>query len=260
MTQPGESARALPSVEDFKPIPIRRDDGVLGRLLFAVRMLGDLQLLTCTRFLAPCLGRMRGSVLDVGCGEMPFRGLLGPDARYTGIDVPQADDFGMRHHADIVAFDGHRIPFPDASFDHVLCTEVLEHASDPTGLVGEMRRVLRSGGTLVATVPFAARVHHAPHDFHRFTRFALAGLFADFTAVEVVERGDDLAVIANKLIVVCARLARPKPPMSLLWRWPLLLLLAPFAVLALAIAQASLIFGWGSRMDPLGYGILARKA
>jgi SAM-dependent methyltransferase len=232
---------------------------MVGRALFALRMVADLQLLTCTRFAAPHLARMDGAVLDVGCGDMPFRGLLGPRARYTGIDVPRAEAFGMRRGPGIVPFDGRNIPFPDASFDHVLCTEVLEHVEDPVALVAEMRRVLRPGGTLVATVPFSARVHHAPHDFHRFTRFRLVEMFEGFATAEVTERGDDLAVIANKMIVVCARLARPCPLASLPWRLPALAAMALAAVMALAVAHLSLAFGWGSRMDPLGYGILALK-
>lgn len=245
-------------LEDFKPIPIRRDEGPLGGLLFSLRTVGDLQLLTCTRFLAPLLASAEGAVLDVGCGEMPFRNLLGPKARYTGIDVPQSTDFGMRAHADILPFDGRNIPFPDASFDQVLCTEVLEHAEDPAALVAEMRRVLRPGGVLIATVPFSARVHHAPHDYHRFTNFRLASLFAGFEGVEIVERGNDLAVIANKLIVVCARLLRPRSLGGLV-RLPALIVMAPLTAAALAVAHLSLFFGWGSRMDPLGYGVRARK-
>lgn len=241
-----------PLAEAFKPIPIRREAGLRGRLAFAARMVVDLQLLTCLRFLRPRLAGMRGAVLDVGCGEMPFRYLLRATARYTGLDVPAAGEFGMRRHPDIQDFDGLTIPFADASFDHVLCTEVLEHAEDPVALVAEMHRVLRPGGTLVATVPFAARVHHAPHDHHRFTCFRLVRLFAGFADVRVEERGDDLAVIANKLTVVCVRLARG-------WGAPLLLLAAPLALAAVVLAHLSLVFGWGSKADPLGYGISARR-
>src|ERR1700761_2417525 len=117
--------------ESFKPIPVRRAGGLLGRGLFALRMVGDLQLLTCYCFLAPHLRRISGTVLDVGCGEMPFRDLLGPGARYTGIDVLAADAFGMRANDEVLHFDGVHIPFSDNLFDLVLCTEVLEHAEDP---------------------------------------------------------------------------------------------------------------------------------
>jgi SAM-dependent methyltransferase len=255
-----EEGMTSPAVtEEFKPIPVRRTEGLLGDAKFALRLAVDLQLLTCQRFLAPRLAKLSGRLLDVGCGEMPFRALLAPGTSYTGIDVPSAQAFGMTQHPDIVPFDGRAIPFPDAVFDNILCTEVLEHVEDPQGLVEEMRRVLKPGGTLLATVPFAARVHHAPYDFHRFTRFRLASLFKDFRDVEVEERGDDLAVIANKLIAVAMRLAKSRPSVALLWRAPLLLLLAPVVLFALLVAHLSMAFGWGSRMDPLGYGVKAVK-
>jgi SAM-dependent methyltransferase len=246
-------------VEEFKPIPVRRSAGIFGDLRFHLRMWVDLQLLTCQRFLAPRLAILSGTLLDVGCGEMPFRPLLPSGLIYTGIDVPGAESFGMNEHPDIVEFDGRTIPFPEGSFDGVLCTEVLEHVEDPARLVAEMLRVLRPGGTLLATVPFSARVHHAPHDFYRFTPFRLVTLFADFNHFELEERGDDLAVIANKLIVVAARLARPHPLVALSWRLPILVLLFPFVLTALAVAHLSLLCGWGSRMDPLGYGVRAVK-
>ena len=245
--------------EEFKPIPVRRSVGLLGDVRFHLRMWVDLQLLTCQRFLAPRLAVLNGALLDVGCGEMPFRALLPSGVTYTGIDVPAAELFGMGRNFDIVYFDGKTIPFADASFDCVLCTEVLEHADDPAGLIAEMLRVLKPGGTLLATVPFSARVHHAPYDFYRFTPFSLAKLFSAFPHFELEERGDDLAVIANKLVVLAARLARPRPYVALLWRLPILVLLSPLVLIALAVAHLSLLWGWGSRMDPLGYGVRAVK-
>lgn len=245
--------------EGFKPIPVRRPNGPLGALFYAFRLSVDLQLLTCTRFLEPRLARVDGALLDVGCGEMPFRPLLPATVHYTGLDIPQAASFGMSDHAQIVAFDGLSIPFPDNSYDVLLCTEVLEHAVDPMTLIAEMHRVLRPGGVLFATIPFAARVHHAPYDFHRFTRFRLSQLFAAFAEVQIVERGNDIAVIANKLIVLCVRLARPKRKSRLLWTLPLSALLAPFAMMALLSAHLSLSLGAGSKDDPLGYGVAARK-
>jgi hypothetical protein len=65
-------------IEEFKPIPVRRSVGFVGDLRFRLRLLVDLQLLTCQRFLAPRLAVLKGSLLDVGCGEMPFRALLPP--------------------------------------------------------------------------------------------------------------------------------------------------------------------------------------
>lgn len=243
--------------EAVKPIPVTIRAGFMGGVAFALRCVVDVQLSTICRFLKPRLAQFRGDVLDVGCGGMPFRPFMPNHVRYTGIDVPQAASFGMVRDPQIVDFDGRTIPFADASFDYLLCTEVLEHAEDPVALVAEMHRVLRPGGILVATVPFSARVHHAPYDFHRFTRFQAARMFSGFSRAEIEARGNDLTVIANKLIVVAVRLMRPS--VHWLWQWPLILGLAPVATLFLMIAHLSVRFGWGSDDDPLGYAIAAER-
>lgn len=248
---------AFHSVESVKPIPVRTGNGSVARIGFALRRLVDLQLATCWRFLGPRLHMLEGDVLDVGCGESPYRRFLPPYARYTGLDVEEATGFGMTSRPEVHAFDGRHIPFEDQSFDHILCTEVLEHAEYPDALVAEMLRVLRPGGTILVTVPFSARVHHAPYDFHRFTPFRLRKLFASFHRVDIAPRGNDLAVIANKLIVLCMRSAHPSSWLVL--RLPLLILTAPLAGLFLGIAHIAISFGWGSEDDPLGYAVAATK-
>jgi len=243
--------------EQFQPIPVRLDSTVRSTIAFAVRRFADLQLGTIWTFLKPRLSRLRGNLLDVGCGEMPYRTCLQPDLSYTGIDVAQAGAFAMRASDAVVPFDGVSIPFGDASFDTILCTEVLEHAAAPEALIAEIERVLKPGGTLLATVPFSARVHYAPYDFNRFTKFALKRMFASFRDVRVEERGNDIAVIANKLIVVALRMASPSR-WSLV-HWPLLLLLLPLALLFLLAAHLTLALNLGSKDDPLGYSIVAVK-
>lgn len=245
--------------EEFKPIPVRRAKGLIGTVAYNLRMLGDLQLLTCTRFLTPHLTRVSGSLLDVGCGEMPFRPLIPGGVRYRGVDVEESLSFGMKKHVDLDYFDGYNLPFQDDSFDVALCTEVLEHVEEPARLVREMLRVLKPNGVLLATVPFAARVHHKPYDFQRFTRFGLVSLFVDFDDVEIVERGSDLAVLANKLIALDARYWRSIFVRGRLLLLPVAILVLPLALVFLALAHLSLILDFGSKDDPLGYGIIARK-
>lgn len=46
-----------------------------------------------------------------------------------------------------------RLPFPDATFDRVIASEVLEHIDDDRGALVELARVLRPGGTIAVTVP-----------------------------------------------------------------------------------------------------------
>lgn len=49
--------------------------------------------------------------------------------------------------------DALRLPFPDATFDRIICSEVFEHIGDDTDAMTELHRVLRPGGVLAATVP-----------------------------------------------------------------------------------------------------------
>ncbi len=244
--------------ETFQPIAVRAPSD--NRVLFAARCLIDLQLLTVFRFLRRELGRCYGRVLDVGAGQAPWRELL-DHAEYVGLDIETAHEFGMQRTPGIVYYDGARIPFPDGSFDHVMCSEVLEHVPDADAFLAELARILRPGGSLVLTIPWSARLHHLPHDYRRLTRYGLAALMgaACFDSIRVEERGNDVAVIANKIIVMLIRLLTPRPAVRALWTWPLAVLLAPIATGFLAAAHIALHFWFGSREDPLGYGIVAIK-
>ncbi len=246
--------------EGFKPIAIKspKDHPVL----FRIRSLIDIQLASIIKYLRPALGQLSGKVLDVGAGESPWRDWLPQNTSYLGIDIRNAHEFGMeRDRQDIVYYDGDKMPFVDHEFNCVLCIEVLEHAEDPQLLVSEMARVLRAEGTMLLTVPWSARLHHLPHDYHRFTRERLRVLLAKegFTQIEISERGNDIGVIANKLTVLTVRLLRPGKLSNLYWTLPLGLLCGALAVLFIAAAHLSDALGMGSREDPLGYFVRAKK-
>jgi hypothetical protein len=55
------------------------------------------------------------------------------------------------------------------------------------------------------------------------------------------------------------RLAKPKKLPNSVWTLPLLVVLAPLTIVALTSAHLSLFLGTGSKDDPLGYGVVARK-
>jgi SAM-dependent methyltransferase len=56
-------------------------------------------------------------------------------------------------HTNVVQGDALHLPFPDGSFDRVICSEVLEHILDDVAAMRELARVLRPGGTMAITVP-----------------------------------------------------------------------------------------------------------
>ena len=106
-------------------------------------------------------------IADVGCGTGAILSRLGNPEKNVGIDLaPEAISFCRQRGLDNVQQgDIHALPFPDTSFDAVVCSSVLYHqwVSDVEGAIGEMHRVLRPGGTLLINVPAFPFLHSA-HD------------------------------------------------------------------------------------------------
>ncbi|MGD0579029.1 MAG: class I SAM-dependent methyltransferase [Bryobacteraceae bacterium] len=246
--------------EHFQPVPVTSP--AANPALFALRCFFDLHLAAIARFLRKRLASVSGTVLDVGAGESPWREWLPPGTQYFGVDVATAGHFGMRRNAAVVFYDGERLPFPDRSFDNVLCVEVLEHIQAPAVFMAEIARVLRPGGALILTIPWSARRHHIPYDFQRFTREGLACLLeaGGFVDVQIEERGTDVGVIANKLLVLCLRLLRPARLYQGIWSIPVALLCLPVTIVFLCAAHLSDRLGSSADEDPLGYAVSARRA
>src|SRR5215216_222881 len=98
-------------------------------------------------------------ILDVGCGSGANSAALAAKGhRLHGIDLSQAAIEKYRRQG----FDGrvcdieNGLDYPDATFDVVFCSEVIEHMTSPETLVAEMRRVLKPGGLLVLSTPNSA--------------------------------------------------------------------------------------------------------
>lgn len=136
-----------------------------------------------TRWLDKKLGRGSDArVLDVGCGEMPYRELFeGRCSEYIGCDL-----YSKRN--DVVKCPADNLAFEDASFDTIVCFQVLEHMTEPWRVIEECARVTRLGGTLIMTVPFMFPFHASPHDYYRYTASGLRHLAerAGYT-VETIE-------------------------------------------------------------------------
>jgi ubiquinone/menaquinone biosynthesis C-methylase UbiE len=97
-----------------------------------------------------------GDTLEVALGTALNVPLYAPDVRLTGIDLsPEMLAIARKkvtesgRDVDIREGDAHELPFPDASFDTVLCTYSLCNIPDPARAIGEMKRVLRPGGRLI---------------------------------------------------------------------------------------------------------------
>jgi SAM-dependent methyltransferase len=149
------------------------------------------------------------NLLDAGAGECPHKKYCG-HLRYVSQDLAKYDGTGAvglqmgswdTSQIDIVS-DIADIPVPDASFDAVLCSEVLEHVSDPVPVLNELNRVLKPGGTLIITAPFCSMTHFAPYHyatgFNRY--FYQQHLERDgFEIVDLVENGNFFEFVAQHL-------------------------------------------------------------
>jgi len=152
-----------------------------------------------------------GRVLDVGCGAASYRDLF---PQTTTLDIAARD--GVK--VDIIA-DAHDLSqIPDASFDIVLCTEVLEHLHTPERAIAEFRRVLKPQGLLLLSTRFIFPLHDVPGDYYRFTKYGLRHLLKDFQILELTEEAstvETLAVLEQRIGFQCETLGFR--PFKMLW-------------------------------------------
>ncbi|MSR24727.1 MAG: class I SAM-dependent methyltransferase [Nitrospiraceae bacterium] len=97
----------------------------------------------------------RGRVLDVGAGS----GGLARKLKAFGHETAMCDCLPASQWADHDAGAytpcdlNTGLPYPDESFDYVICLEVIEHMENPLALCRELKRVLRKGGRLFISTP-----------------------------------------------------------------------------------------------------------
>jgi ubiquinone/menaquinone biosynthesis C-methylase UbiE len=94
-----------------------------------------------------------GRILDIGSGTAP----VSPDLARTVVADISEEAMKKVDAVSKVVTSITEMSFDAASFDCILCSEVLEHIPDDEKAISELRRVLRRGGVLVATVPFQKR-------------------------------------------------------------------------------------------------------
>ena len=197
-------------------------------------------------------------LLDAGAGELKnrrhcahleyvsqdfcqYQGRAG-DALDEGLQNDTWNTKGVDLVSDIVA-----IPAADASFDAILCSEVLEHVPEPTHALDEFARLLRRGGKLIITAPFASLVHMAPYHYCTgFSRYWYEHHLParGFEIVELSPNGDWFAFAEQELTRLGSMEKQRRN-----WSWPLaygysLLGVLYFKLRAQKRAQDLACFGW----------------
>jgi SAM-dependent methyltransferase len=150
-------------------------------------------------------------VLDVGCGPKPYLPFFAPHAtEYVGVDLPGNPIADLEGGVEA-------LPVADASFDLVLCTQVLEHCDDPAAAVRELRRVVAPGGVVLASTHGVQVYHPSPQDLWRWTHEGLRRLFetgAEWESLTILPGAGSascLAMLLGTYVEIGLRRVRARP-------------------------------------------------
>ncbi len=141
-----------------------------------------------------------GMLLDCGCGDVPYYGIY--KEKISDVYCIDWENTGTQQlHIDQFVNLNERIQIESEKFDSILLSDVLEHIAEPELLINELYRILKPSGKLVVMVPFLYRLHEEPHDYYRYTEYALKHLLekAGFKIVKIESYGGIVDVIFDML-------------------------------------------------------------
>jgi SAM-dependent methyltransferase len=194
----------------------------------------------------------RGRLLDLGCGKVPlydaYRGYI-----TESVCIDWANTAHKNDHLDFEADLTKNLSFADGEFDTILLSDVLEHIPEPELLCREMARVLTPKGKLLMNVPFYYWLHERPHDFYRYTEFALKR-FMERSGMELLQLkaiGGAPEIVTDVVAKNITRVPVAGNAMAMLGQW------ATSAFVRTSIGRR--ISDETAQVFPLGYFLVAMK-
>jgi len=137
--------------------------------------------------------------MDAGAGDPAYQ-VRDPRLRFVSVDLCVGQD-DWDYSAIDVSADLCALPFAAGVFDAVLCTQTLEHVSEPEAVLKELRRCLKPGGKLFLTAPQEWYLHQPPHDYFRYTKYGLAHLLekAGFKVISTEPHGGYFLLMSHRI-------------------------------------------------------------
>jgi SAM-dependent methyltransferase len=154
---------------------------------------------------------IKGVILDFGCGSKPYESLFVNASSYTGVDI-EVSGHSHEHSKVDVYYDGKTLPFPDEHFDAVVSFEVFEHVFNIDETLREIRRVLKPGGQILITTPFAWDEHEIPYDFARYTSYGIRNILErnSFDVLEIKKTTTYVLTVCQMFIAYLTQHVLPK--------------------------------------------------
>lgn len=127
---------------------------------------------------------VKGRLIDLGCGKVP---LFEAYKNYVteNICVDWMNTLNEDGYLDLECDLNKRLPFNDDDFDTIILSDVLEHIPNPEEFWLEMSRILTRNGKVLINTPFYYCLHETPHDYYRYTEYALRR-FAELSGFKIL--------------------------------------------------------------------------
>ncbi|MCL5432851.1 MAG: class I SAM-dependent methyltransferase [Patescibacteria group bacterium] len=153
-----------------------------------------------------------GSIIDVGCGNKPYKKLFNKTKSYKGIDFKTySKNFSFYDEKPDFYFDEKynktfKLPFKTNNFDNALSFQVLEHHKKPEIMIKEILRIIKKGGLLLVSFPLIWGLHEEPNDYYRFTEYGMNELVKKYGGkiITIKKQGaifSTVSVLANDYFV-----------------------------------------------------------
>lgn len=127
----------------------------------------------------------KGKLLDLGCGKVPLYAAY-REFVTDNICVDWENTIHRNEYLDYELNLTKKLPFQESEFDTIILSDVLEHIPVPEQLWADMARILSRNGKIIMNVPFYYWLHERPHDYYRYTEFALRR-FVEISGLRLVQ-------------------------------------------------------------------------
>ena len=150
----------------------------------------------------------KGVLYDFGAGESPYKSYFEQFVgNYVAVDWAQSV---YDTNLDVVCDLNYALPIASNSADSAVSLSVLEHLHSPHVMLAEVFRILKPGASIVIQVPWQWRVHEAPHDYYRYSPYALDRMLREvgFEAILIEPQSGFFTMLILKMNYFSRRIIR----------------------------------------------------